>query len=327
MRAVNLASLMPPANLSARTGGSEADYHTIGAANATRLRAKLPTDWDWRGKRVLDFGCGTGRTLVHLSVDAPESELWGCEIDEPSIEWAQQNLSPPLHFLTNREEPPIDLPGDQFDVICAFSVFTHLLDSWADWLLEMHRLLVVGGYGVFTFLGEGMIGDMAGMKWDADRIGMLELDAGKPWSVGGPNAIHSEWWLREHWGRLFEVVHIDPYFDMVGRRGQGVVVLLKDDRPIPSVAELKALVPNDPREVASLQLNIELLKQRLAVLWSADIGALRIEIDHLRALLGSPSVEDSLRAELETVLGSKSWKLTAPLRRLRRALSAPGTHG
>lgn len=317
---MDITTLMPPANLTNRTGGSVADYHAIGIVNATRLRSLMPTDWDWEGKRVLDFGCGTGRTLVHLSAHAPGSELWGCEIDEPSVEWAKEHLSPPMHFLTNREEPPIDLPGDRFDVICAFSVFTHLLDTWAAWLLEMHRLLAVGGYGVFTFLGEAMVEGVAGISWDTDRIGMLRLDAGKPWSVGGPNAIHSEWWLREHWGRLFEIVSVQPYLQPEGH-GQGVVVVRKDDRPIPDVADLKALDADDPREVASLELNIELLEKGLSTLWSSEGGAARIEIDHLRAVLGVKDAEiQRLQADARTAHTSTSSTLLSPFRALRSAV-------
>jgi SAM-dependent methyltransferase len=338
---MRLASLMPPAHLSARTGGSDAAYHSIGAANAERLRSLLPQGWDWHGKRVLDFGCGTGRTLVHLLPFAEGAELWGCDIDEPSIEWAQANLSPPLHFVSNSELPPVDLPSGQFDLVFAFSVFTHILETWADWLIEMHRLIAAGGYGIFTFLGEGMINELVGRSWDPARIGMLELDAGKPWSVGGPNAIHSDWWLRAHWGRLFEVLEIEPYRDPSATHG--IVVLRKDDRPVPDAATLKALEMEDFREIASLQLNIELMKERLAAFWSADAGALRIENDHLRAVLSTKETaiadirreidelwrenadgrmeSDRLRNELESILRSKSWKLTAPLRALRRVVS------
>lgn len=295
---------MPPANLSARIGGAEADYDAIGTGHAKMLRDILPTEWTWQGKKVLDFGCGTGRTLVQFAEEADEAEFWGCDIDEPSIEWAAANLSPPFHFVANGALPPIDVPSSTFDLISGFSVFTHLLETWPDWLLEIHRLLKPGGYAVFTFLGEGMIRDLVGREWNENRIGMIELDAGRPWSVGGPNALHSEWWLRAHWGRLFEVTDVVPYAHADARYGHGLISLRKDHRPAPSVAELLHLESNDPREAASLQFNVELLKERSAYFWEHDSGSLRIENEHLHS-------------ELQMIKASKSWRLTGQLRRLR----------
>jgi SAM-dependent methyltransferase len=295
---------MPPAVLSSRIGGRDADYETIGAAHASALRSLLPPDWDWSGKRVLDFGCGTGRTLIQFADEAQHAELWGSDIDEPSVRWASENLSPPFHFLANADLPPIDLPDGTFDLAYGFSVFTHLLETWPAWLLEMHRLLRAGGLGVFTFLGEGMFHELSGREWDESRVGMIELDAGRPWSVGGPNALHSEWWLRAHWGRLFEVVQVVPCLDLVNRRSHGVVVLRKDERRAPTAGELLELEPGEPREIASLALNVDLLKERSASLWSAEAGATRLE-------------NDFLRAELERLTQSRSWRLTKPLRRLR----------
>jgi SAM-dependent methyltransferase len=304
---VNGARRLPPSHLIARAGGAEQDYHRIGEAHATMIRSLLPDDWRWTDITVLDFGCGTGRTLVQFSEEARSSTFWGCDIDGPSIEWATANLSPPFRFLHNSEVPPLDLPATSFDLVYGMSVFTHLVDSWSAWLLEVHRLLRVGGHAVFTFLGEGMIREVVGASWDEDRVGMIEVDHGTPWSTGGPNVVHSEWWLRAHWGRAFEILNVRPFFDDGElRQGHGWIVLRKDDRSAPTVAELGRLEPDEPREIAALQFNLELLRER-TVRSSQVIHAPRI----------NESVR--LRAELEALQASKSWRLTAPLRRLRRA--------
>jgi SAM-dependent methyltransferase len=301
-------SPLPPTTLSSRIGGEHADYEQIGASHVHHLRSVLPGEWTWEGKRVLDFGCGTGRTLAQFTAEAPTAEFWGCDIDEPSIRWATENLSPPFHFLANGEHPPIALPDSHFDLIFGFSVFTHLLDTWADWAIELHRLLVPGGLGVFTFLGEGMIGPVTGHPWDPNRIGMIELDPGRPWAIGGPNALHSEWWLRAHWGRLFTVDDVVPVSDAASRAGHGLFVVRKDERPAAVAAELKRPEPNEPREIASLQFNVELLKERVAEFWSSEQGAMHVE-------------QLALRSEISQLRGSRSWRLTEPLRQLRGLLS------
>jgi SAM-dependent methyltransferase len=259
---------MPPVDLIARIGGSEELYHAIGRGHAQWILDSLPAGWTWEGKRVLDFGCGTGRTIAHLGEQAPDAEFWGCDIYAPSIDWARNNLSPPYTFVLNEEQPPTELEGGSFDLVYGMSVFTHLVDGWVPWLLEMHRLLRTGGYGVFSFLGEGMVEDIVGRPLPQHRIGMIGLDVGRPWALGGANVLHSEWWLRAHWGRAFEIVSVLPYPDEANRHGHGRVLLRKDERPAPTPEELLALEADEPREIAALQLNLELAHERTARLWA-----------------------------------------------------------
>src|SRR3712207_8661275 len=42
------------------------------------------------------------------------------------------------------------------------------------------------------------------------RIGMTVLGYGHPWEAGGPMVLHSEWWIRAHWGRAFEIDYFQP---------------------------------------------------------------------------------------------------------------------
>jgi SAM-dependent methyltransferase len=311
---MNLVERRPPSSLGSRIGGLEAAYEEIGLTHARAIGDLLPMDWTWSGRRILDFGCGTGRTLVHFAAEAAEAEFWGCDIDEPSIEWAHANLSPPFRFLHNEELPPVDLPAGQFDLVYAMSVFTHLSDTWSAWLLEMRRLLKLGGLALFSFLGEGMIRALTRRGWDEDQVGMIALDRGRPWSIGGPNVLHSEWWLRKHWGRAFEVVTVRPYWYGPEPSGHGLILMRKDDRPAPTVEELERLDVDDPREIASLQLNIDLLQQRLAELWESHVPEGAAEPHPERA---------RLEAELRAIRSSTSWRLTTPVRSLGRRLKGP----
>jgi SAM-dependent methyltransferase len=284
----DLRTIQPPEALAARVGGAPPDYHDIGSGHARVLRSVLPDDWGWEGKRVLDFGCGPGRTMVQFTEEAAVSDWWGCDIDRPTIEWAQENLSPPFSFLANDEDPPLSIESGTVDLVYAWSVFTHLVDSWSAWVLELHRIMSVGGLGVVSFLGEGMIEYVADHPWDEDRVGMIGLDIGKPWSIGGPNVLMSSWWIRAHWGRAFEICEIRPstYPGHVG--GHGLIIFRKDDRPAPTREELEALEPDEPREIASMRFAIELLGKRVAEFWQErveGIHPLQVEIERLRAQL------------------------------------------
>lgn len=311
----------PPATLSARIGGSESEYEAIGRAHADWLRRVLPEGWDWAGKKVLDFGCGTGRSISQFEQEAEVADFWGCDIDGDSIAWAADHLSPPFRFVQNEESPPLHFADGTFDLIYGFSVFTHLLDSWSAWLLEMHRLLAVGGCAAFTFLGEGMIGELTGRSWDPDRVGMIMLDAGRPWAIGGPNALHSEWWLRAHWGRAFVVEHVQPCYDPSSRRGHGFVVLRKDSRTPPTQEELEEPVSGDVRELSSARFNVELLLERSSSLWlstSATQASPPVSVQSV-----AEAEVALLRRQLDELMLSKSWRMTAPLRRLRHLLLRP----
>jgi SAM-dependent methyltransferase len=215
-----------------------------------------------------------------------------------------------MRFLANDERPPLDVEAASFDLVYGMSVFTHITDHWAAWAEELHRILAPGGLGVFTFLGEGMWKEILGRPWEPERIGMISTKPGRSWDVGGPDVYASEWWLREHWGRAFEIVAVRPATDLDAMAGHGWFVIRRDERPC-DVAELTRIDPSDPRELASLQLNLEILSQEGRELRQALDQALpNGELEAERARLA---------AELEVVLGSHSWQLTAPLRRIGRA--------
>ena len=97
-------------------------------------------------------------------------------------------------------------------------------------------------------------------EWDPNRIGMTVLGYGRPWRAGGPMILHSEWWIRAHWGRAFTV----EAFEERGIEGQDAVVLLRDRRPAPSIAQLDAPQPDEPRELVAARHAIELLHREHA---------------------------------------------------------------
>ena len=131
--------------------GSFAGYELVGRALHDVVVQSVPAGWTWGGKRVLDFGCGAGRTMRHFVPESAEAEVWGCDIDAPSVEWVNANLNPPFAAFVNAAAPPLARPDDSFDLIYAFSVFTHITDQWSAWLVEMHRVLAPGGILIASF--------------------------------------------------------------------------------------------------------------------------------------------------------------------------------
>ena len=283
---------LPPvelANLSGRLVGHDdsfASYESVGKDLRDAVVRALPEGWTWSGKRVLDFGCGAGRVLRHFVPEAGEAEFWGCDIDAPSVAWINANLGPRLRAFVNDEQPPLPRSEASFDLVYAFSVFSHLADTWSAWLLELHRVLAAEGILVASFLGAGMIEAVAGEPWSEDRIGMNVLNAHRSWDQGGPNVLLSPWWIREHWGRAFEIEHLD---DGASFGTHGLIVARPKPDP-PDRAELERIDPDEPREIAALRYNIDQVGREVA-------------------------------RTIKRYETSLSWRATAPLRRLRNRTS------
>jgi SAM-dependent methyltransferase len=270
-----------------------ASYEEKGAYAREQLLALLPDDFTLEGKRVLDFGCGAGRTLRHFLAEAEAGEFWGADLDGRSIDWMRRHLCPPLNVLESGEDPPLPFEPDSFDLAWAISVFTHLAGNSAPWLLELHRILKPGGLLMASYMGEWNSQEIAGEPWDEDRTGMNVLFHDRPWDEGGPMVLMSDWWMREHWGRAFEVVAVSPWVH------NQTWVMLRKKNVVLTAAELLAPGP-DPREWTALRHNLEQVRREVE-----DLGR------HIR---GEGERAAELRAAYE---GSLSWRLTLPVRALR----------
>lgn len=302
---------LPPADLMQRVGKVDdpAGYEALGRSSRLTIERVLPSDWSWAGKRVLDFGCGAGRTLHHFMTEASHhdasvrTEFHGCDIDVPSIDWLRAHLAPPFEVFVTDELPPMDRPEGCFDLVYALSVFTHLADSWADWLAEIHRVLKPGGLFVVTTLGAGHWPVYSSLPWDSDRTGMVVLRHWQPWSAGGPLVFHSEWWLREHWGRAFEVVSISR--NGGDRPRQDIALLRSRARPI-TTDELRR-PSGDRREWVAAEYSLEVARSESAWL-AAREHALRTRLGEVDVAL------ENVQREVIEMRGSQSWRLTEPTR-------------
>lgn len=302
----DLTAPLPPVELAARVGSVEGVnplefYEREGAEVRARLQRLLPPEWSFEGKRVLDFGCGSARVLRHFLAEARQAEFWGCDIDGPSIDWVSANLSPPLHCFRNEVAPPLPLDSDSFDLVWATSVFTHIGDLWSDWLLEMHRILAPGAIMIATFLGEGIWDALVGEPYDEDAIGMTTR---RHWTLADAWIFHSEWWLREHWGRAFEVSEIvrPPRGDDGSPQITHSYIAMRK-RPVQLTrAELERPDPDEPRELAAVHTNFRLLRHEVDEL----VGELHA------AAAGPVSLRNVVRAS----------PLATPVRRIRRRLRA-----
>jgi SAM-dependent methyltransferase len=166
-------------------------------------------------KALLDFGCGCGRVLLALERRTAIPSLTGCDVDERSIEWCQQNLRRSRCFV-NGALPPLPVEPGSFDLIWCGSVFTHLDEDRQDrWLEELHRILTPGGILLASVHGRACWEPRLSTKAIATlkRQGMMfarfDTDIGfRPrWYQV---AWHTEEYVKTHWGSRFRIAGYIP---------------------------------------------------------------------------------------------------------------------
>ena len=116
----------------------------------------------WKGRKVLDFGGNIGTFLVGAGDRVDHDDYWCIDLNREVIERGRQAY-PRAHFVhydrySSQYNPngtchlPIPNCGVKFDVIVAFSVFTHTHQSEMFELVEQLRgMLSPAGVLAFTF--------------------------------------------------------------------------------------------------------------------------------------------------------------------------------
>jgi SAM-dependent methyltransferase len=103
------------------------------------------------GADTLEFGCGAGRYLRHLSQHS--GSVVGVDYNPYLLAWAEANLSF-ARFAVCGPRPPLPEPDDQFDVVYAADVFSHLDESaQVPWFDELARVVRPGGLMAITLHG------------------------------------------------------------------------------------------------------------------------------------------------------------------------------
>jgi SAM-dependent methyltransferase len=107
--------------------------------------------------RMMDFGCGWGRMLRCFLKDVDANNLYGTDVDSNIIAFCQGAFAYG-RFSVVPALPPVEFPAGFFDIIYAYSVFSHLNeDTHLKWVEEFSRILKAGGLLLVTTQGRGFI--------------------------------------------------------------------------------------------------------------------------------------------------------------------------
>jgi ubiquinone/menaquinone biosynthesis C-methylase UbiE len=209
---------VPIPECSNREGYNDDDhlgYWLHGYRDYRKLLAALPDGLV--GGRYFDFGGSTGRIFRHFAFQSDAWDVWSSDFKINSVEWNLKHFPTTIKILLNNSNPSLPLPDNYFDLVTAFSVFTHINEPEIAWLLELRRILKVGGIACISVHDEATWQNLhpylrdviqktgpeiAGLPMFPDQKTVV------PWREDDPyycNVFHAREHIEQVWGRFFEI--------------------------------------------------------------------------------------------------------------------------
>jgi SAM-dependent methyltransferase len=257
--------------------------------------------------RALDFGCGCGRMMLHLQDVGKTVELYGVDIDPEAIAWAQEHI-PWATLSVNQGLPPLDFPDEYFDLIFNHSVFTHIDENYQDaWLVELERVTKPGGTLVLSASGDYVFemfekqmvkanADPAPLRGILRDKGILFIAEDGMAKGVFPDfyhtTFHSPWYIFERWGSIFD---IKAYIVRGDLDYQDLLLLQRREQrvgTVPPAGDLATELRSARARIAELELSVDKCEQEM----------------------------QASKREFTNVINSRSWRITAPMRRFMEGL-------
>ena len=144
----------------------------------------------------LDFGCGCGRLVRHWNkLEGPT--IHGTDYNPRLISWCDENLKF-ARFRVNDLVGEFGYEDEKFDLVYAFSVFTHLTEAQHYyWLEELSRVLRPGGHLLITTHGERFVDKLTPDETERYKNGYLVVRHEEEAGSNRCAAFHPERYVRE----------------------------------------------------------------------------------------------------------------------------------
>lgn len=219
-----------PADREGYSPNKDGNYWMSGLADYLKIR-KISRKYKIDIKRFFDFGCASGRVLRHFCAQSEIPEIWGSDINSRHIRWLSEHLPSRVKPIFNHCVPSLPIEDNYFDVVSAFSVFTHIDTFETAWIAELRRILRPGGIAYLTVHNEDTWEILRGeIENEDNRLvqSVLKVDPKFAQQVLEPlpdkrtvyrfqdygpyraQVFHSNNYLNQTWGRFLDVKEILP---------------------------------------------------------------------------------------------------------------------
>jgi len=156
----------------ARPRDYDETYFRRGPSEARIFLQRFGIPIDFRGKRVLDYGCGYGPLAFHLA-QGKAATVTGVDIDQARIDFARKRLSSDHPDLAGSVEfkLPEEVNSGQFDIVVSKDSFQHYNDPESV-LSQITQLTAPGGLIVIGL----------GPLWKSPYGGAIDFMTRLPWA-------------------------------------------------------------------------------------------------------------------------------------------------
>jgi SAM-dependent methyltransferase len=210
--------------------GYNIDFHArffvTGLADFLKIQVAA-RKYDVDLQSFFDFGCASGRVLRHFCAQSDIQNLWGSDINGRHVRWLNDYLPPRLKIIHNNCIPQLPIADHSFDMVSAFSVFTHIDIFETAWLAELYRVLKPNGLCYLTVHNDdtwkllqaaddsnGLLKRFREIDPKFDELLKQDIPVERKCfrytNVGPYRAlvVHSNAYLQKTWGRFFDILEI-----------------------------------------------------------------------------------------------------------------------
>ncbi|MCP4897927.1 MAG: class I SAM-dependent methyltransferase [bacterium] len=179
---------------------------------------------------ILDFGCGCGRVIRHLP-GLTNAGVFGVDVNARAIRWCREHLAFGT-FAIGDLRPKLSFADGSFDLVYAFSVFTHLPEPLQQpWAHELRRVLRPGGLLLTSLHGQSYLPDLTESEQSVFRDNKLVVRHADTLGSNHSASYHPPTYAIEHLFDEFELMEHRPE-GAVGNPHQDLYLLRKPSKEV-----------------------------------------------------------------------------------------------